>query len=63
MIKSPCINVCEIDPKSGLCKGCLRTSLEISNWPVTTNEQKWWILDDIALVRAEVYKFEVAKTP
>ena len=30
--KSPCINVCKLDPNSNLCEGCLRTSEEISNW-------------------------------
>ena len=30
--KSPCINVCKLNPKNNLCEGCLRTSEEISNW-------------------------------
>ncbi|TMH42521.1 MAG: DUF1289 domain-containing protein [Betaproteobacteria bacterium] len=25
-VKSPCNNVCQLDPKSGLCIGCARTS-------------------------------------
>ncbi len=32
MIESPCTSVCEIDPKSGLCKGCSRTKEEIFGW-------------------------------
>ena len=31
-IISPCISVCEIDKKNGLCKGCYRTIIEIQNW-------------------------------
>ena len=29
---SPCIGACEIDEKSGFCKGCARTRDEIANW-------------------------------
>ena len=31
-IESPCIKVCRIDPRSGLCTGCLRTLDEIAGW-------------------------------
>jgi predicted Fe-S protein YdhL (DUF1289 family) len=29
---SPCINVCVLDPVSGLCRGCGRTLDEIAQW-------------------------------
>jgi predicted Fe-S protein YdhL (DUF1289 family) len=32
MIESPCIKVCEIDEKTGYCKGCYRTRGEIKQW-------------------------------
>jgi predicted Fe-S protein YdhL (DUF1289 family) len=32
MIASPCIGVCRIDERSGLCLGCARTSDEIATW-------------------------------
>ena len=31
-IPSPCIDVCQIDPASGLCRGCRRTLDEIATW-------------------------------
>ncbi|MCB1547365.1 MAG: DUF1289 domain-containing protein [Hyphomicrobiaceae bacterium] len=31
-ISTPCINVCTIDPDSGLCTGCARTVEEIATW-------------------------------
>lgn len=31
-VPSPCVNVCQIDPGSGLCRGCLRTIEEIAGW-------------------------------
>jgi uncharacterized protein len=30
--ESPCIAVCLIDPKTGLCLGCGRTLPEIARW-------------------------------
>ena len=38
--KSPCINVCKLDPNSNLCEGCLRTSEEISNWSKYSDSKK-----------------------
>jgi predicted Fe-S protein YdhL (DUF1289 family) len=29
---SPCINICVLDPVSGLCRGCGRTLDEIAQW-------------------------------
>lgn len=31
-IQSPCILICAIDQKSGLCFGCGRTTAEITKW-------------------------------
>jgi hypothetical protein len=31
-IKSPCIKVCAVDGKTGLCLGCGRTLPEIGGW-------------------------------
>jgi predicted Fe-S protein YdhL (DUF1289 family) len=31
-VPSPCISLCEMDPQSGLCRGCLRTIDEIMAW-------------------------------
>jgi uncharacterized protein len=30
---TPCIAVCMIDPRTGLCLGCGRTLPEIARWP------------------------------
>lgn len=29
---SPCINLCIIDPRDGLCEGCRRSRMEIARW-------------------------------
>lgn len=31
-VPSPCVNVCRMQPASGLCEGCLRTLDEIAAW-------------------------------
>lgn len=31
-VSSPCIGICRINVKSGLCEGCYRTVEEISGW-------------------------------
>jgi len=37
---SPCINVCEMDPHLGLCKGCFRTIDEIAAWSSMSDDDK-----------------------
>ncbi|HEY0845641.1 MAG TPA: DUF1289 domain-containing protein [Noviherbaspirillum sp.] len=37
---SPCINVCRMDPRTGLCEGCFRTIEEIAQWSTATEEFK-----------------------
>jgi predicted Fe-S protein YdhL (DUF1289 family) len=46
-IISPCIEVCCMDNETGLCKGCYRTSREISNWIDYTDEERIEILDKL----------------
>lgn len=37
---SPCINICKMNPQTGLCEGCLRTIDEIAQWSTATEEYK-----------------------
>jgi len=37
---SPCVNVCRIDPETGLCAGCLRSMDEITAWSGYSDEEK-----------------------
>lgn len=43
-MKSPCNQICEIDPPTGFCTGCGRTLDEIEEWLVATSERKQQIL-------------------
>ena len=40
MVKSPCKNVCELDPKNDLCLECGRTLKEIATWTNLDDESK-----------------------
>ena len=40
VVLSPCISVCDMDEKSGHCKGCFRTLEEIECWTIYTNDEK-----------------------
>ncbi len=45
---SPCISVCQIDNKTGLCLGCRRTLDEIRDWIIMNPEERRRVLDAIA---------------
>lgn len=51
--KSPCIDICKIDKKSGLCKGCLRTRQEIKGWKALSKSERREIIGDIVLRKRE----------
>ena len=40
MKKSPCVDKCEMNTFTGLCKGCFRTIDENTNWSNFTDNQK-----------------------
>jgi predicted Fe-S protein YdhL (DUF1289 family) len=39
-VPSPCIDVCTLDERTGLCQGCLRHIDEIAAWGVLDDRQK-----------------------
>jgi predicted Fe-S protein YdhL (DUF1289 family) len=40
MISTPCIKICTIDPRAGLCAGCGRTLEEIARWGTMTEGER-----------------------
>jgi len=44
-VASPCINICRMNPYTGLCEGCLRTLDEIAAWSGMSPEDKRAVLD------------------
>jgi predicted Fe-S protein YdhL (DUF1289 family) len=46
---SPCVNVCRMSPRSGLCEGCWRTLDEIRRWGSMSDAAKqacWTALEN-----------------
>jgi hypothetical protein len=48
-VQSPCIRVCWVDPRTGLCAGCLRTLDEIARWGGMSADERRSLLADIAM--------------
>ena len=46
-IESPCILVCSIEPISGHCRGCGRTTTEIGGWVMMTPEQRASVMAEL----------------
>lgn len=46
-LQSPCVLICAIDQKSGLCFGCGRTGVEITQWIGYTDEERTQIMDTL----------------
>lgn len=44
-IPSPCISICQMSSKTGLCIGCLRTLDEIANWSALSEDEKLDVLE------------------
>jgi hypothetical protein len=45
LIKNPCKSICKI--KDNVCIGCKRTSDEITDWDIMTNDEKKLIITRI----------------
>ncbi len=50
MIVSPCISICKMDPKTGCCTGCARSSEEKIIWKKKDTTDQWKI-ENIANIK------------
>lgn len=62
-MKSPCINVCQMDPARGVCLGCCRTLDEIARWGAMTEAERDAVLRGLAHRREELNVAEVSVPP
>lgn len=46
-METPCISVCVIDPRTGLCEGCGRTIDEISSWNRMTGAERLRVMAEL----------------
>ena len=52
---SPCISLCEMDAKTGLCAGCQRTIEEIVAWGGASEEQRRAVWSEIGRRRHALF--------
>jgi predicted Fe-S protein YdhL (DUF1289 family) len=50
-VPSPCISICEISQRSGVCRGCYRTLDEIAAWSLLDADEKRAVLARLAARR------------
>ncbi len=46
-MQSPCVLICSMDMKTGLCFGCGRTRDEISGWMTYSNDERTEIMSEL----------------
>ena len=53
-VPSPCINVCQMVPETGLCQGCMRTIDEIVAWGSASDDYKRAVWAEIRRREAQI---------
>jgi predicted Fe-S protein YdhL (DUF1289 family) len=48
MVKSPCVEVCRMDPEEDICVGCWRTLDEIARWRDMNDAEREVVLFAVA---------------
>jgi uncharacterized protein len=51
--ETPCISVCQIDPRTQLCFGCGRTLPEIARWSVMDSAERRAVMAQLPARMAE----------
>jgi uncharacterized protein len=53
-ISSPCVRVCAVDGRTGLCEGCGRSLKEIAGWARLSETERLAIMADLGgrMIRA-----------
>jgi len=46
-MRTPCIRICSLDPLTGLCAGCGRTTDEIAGWMRFSDEERETIMENL----------------
>jgi len=48
MIESPCIKICTLDARAGLCLGCGRTVDEIAHWGAMSEAERAQVMGELS---------------
>lgn len=57
-IKSPCVQICMIDPSTGWCEGCFRSLSEIGGWMRFSPEERDRVLAALPARRKSAPKWK-----
>jgi len=60
MIESPCIEICTLDARSGLCLGCGRTVDEIARWTAMSDAERARVMGELPWRLAASWRAEPA---
>ncbi|HUJ86453.1 MAG TPA: DUF1289 domain-containing protein [Burkholderiales bacterium] len=63
MIDSPCINVCHMSPRLGVCTGCCRTLDEIARWSELSEAERRRVTSALPRRRQRLGLAEAAPAP
>jgi uncharacterized protein len=47
MIETPCIKICTLDARKGLCLGCGRTVDEIARWTIMSASERNQVMGEL----------------
>jgi predicted Fe-S protein YdhL (DUF1289 family) len=47
MIETPCVKICTLDARAGLCLGCGRTVDEITRWSLMNASERARVMADL----------------
>lgn len=47
MIESPCVKICTLDARNGVCLGCGRTIDEIARWTAMSDFERRQVMDEL----------------
>lgn len=53
MLESPCVKICTLDARSGLCLGCARTVEEIARWSAMSAAERRRVMGELPARMAE----------
>ncbi|HUZ13836.1 MAG TPA: DUF1289 domain-containing protein [Caulobacteraceae bacterium] len=60
-IATPCVKVCIVDARSGLCLGCLRTLAEIAGWSRLSGAERDGVMAELPARRARIAPGRLAR--
>jgi len=47
MIETPCVKICTVDARAGICQGCGRTIDEIARWSSMSSSERAQIMGEL----------------